>query len=124
MKLEYLDCASPNQKPVLLLYGQDADVVRAIAVALSNLTEEGIELSTFPGVEAVDQCQVLVQRSSRETGIRRSGRNAFTWRLTPDALDHVLGFLEPFMEDTTRDGFQWLEECCEIDFIVSRGRYC
>ncbi|BDG05722.1 hypothetical protein [Anaeromyxobacter oryzae] len=124
MKLEYLDQATPNRKPTLLLYGGGADVVRALAEALSSLTEQGVDLSTFPGVEAVDQCRVLVQRSKRETGIRRTGRNAFTWRLTKDSLDYVLGLLEPFMEPSTENGFQWLEEYGEIDFIVSRGRYC
>jgi hypothetical protein len=124
MKLEYLDCASPNQKPVLLFYGADFEVLRAFAAALSNLPEEGLVMSTFPGVEAVDECRVVVRPSTREAGIRRTGRNAFTWFVTGDALDHVLGFLEPFTEPSTEKGFQWLEESGEIDFIVSRGRYC
>lgn len=124
MKLEYLDCASSNQKPVLLFYGAEFEVVRSFATVLSNLPEGGVEISTLSGVEAVDQCRVLVRHSSRETGIRRTGRNTFTWYVTRDTLDHVLGFLEPFTEPSTESGFQWLEESGEIDFIVSRGRYC
>lgn len=124
MRLEFVDRASPNQKPTLLFYGGDAGVVRAFAAALSSLPEDGIEICTFPGVEPVDQCRVLVRQSPREAGIRRAGRNAFIWFVTDASLGHVLGFLEPFMKPSTEDGFQWLEESGEIDFIVSRGRYC
>jgi hypothetical protein len=124
MKLEYLDRASPNHKPTLVLHGDGPVVVRALSVALANLTENGIDLSTLPGVEPVDQCRVVVQASKSESGIRRIERSAFAWRLPPDALDHVLGFLEPFMGASPDEGFQWLEESGEIDFIISRGRYC
>jgi hypothetical protein len=124
MKLEYLDRASPNPKPTLLLHGDDPAVVRALSAALANLTEDGIDIATFTGVEPVDQCSVIVKASKRDEGIRRIGRNAFAWCLTADALDHVLGFLEPFMEPSANGGFQWLEESGEIDFIISRARYC
>ena len=124
MRLEYLHRANPNQKPTLLLHGDGSVVVRALSAALANLTEQGIDPSTFPGVEPVDQCSVIVQASKCETGIRRIGRSAFAWRLTEDAIDHVLGFLEPFMEASAEKRFQWLEESGEIDFIISRGRYC
>jgi hypothetical protein len=67
---------------------------------------------------------VVVNSSEVESGIRRIGRNAFAWSLTEDALDHVLGFVEPFMESSRADAFQWLYESGEIDFIISRGRYC
>jgi hypothetical protein len=77
MKLEYLDRVSPNQKPTLLLHGNDPAVVRVLSAALANLTLDRIELATFPGVEPVDQCSVVVQASRREAGIRRIGRNSF-----------------------------------------------
>jgi hypothetical protein len=56
--------------------------------------------------------------------ILRTGPSTFTWYVTDDALDHVVGFLEPFTDPSTENGFQWLEEFGDIDFIVSRGRYC
>ncbi|MGC3999575.1 MAG: hypothetical protein QM767_19870 [Anaeromyxobacter sp.] len=122
MKLEFMGEAGPDRNPTLLLYGSEAEVVRALAATLTTLTEEGVELSALPGVEAVDACRVRVQRGGG-TGIRCTGPNAFTWQLTEGTLDHVLGFLEPFMDGSTEDGFQWLEQYGEIDFIISRGRY-
>ena len=129
MNLEYIG-EGVRDGPVILLYGNDPDTVRAICEVFHSLAkgiQSSFALHEFPGIKAINNCRLLAVVGSSDKGISRAQSNeAFRWVLSPSGWDNVAGLAEPFSERENQIPrgvrFQWLSDTGEISLIISTER--
>jgi len=120
MKLEYLSEGSPDC-PLIRLYRftqEEALRLRAIVNELSNGHLQYLALHIQPGIEPIDECQLLMKRDKLDQGIVQRAPRRFECVLSEAGWRDVSLLLEPFCETDTR-GFQWLVEKGPISLLIS-----
>jgi hypothetical protein len=122
MKLEYLAEGSADC-PLLRLYDFTSDEAKQLLIAVTGLATgslERVDVERLPFVEPVEDCRLCLVRSPWDRAVVRIGPSAFECGFTSARWDNVAGLIEPFAEEGSVGGFQWLATSPgEVAFLLS-----
>lgn len=118
MRIEFLAEGSEDC-PLILLTREHEQDVPALAAALRRVPIGPVELHKLPGVEAVGGVALVALTARANLGVRVRRHNVFEWVLDASGWEEVAGLLEPFIEPSQEDGFQFLNRHSGPKLVIS-----
>lgn len=130
MRLEYFDDTGPNDRAVLLLFGDDPDEARVVGDLISVVASAepgvGVQVDGIPTVQGVDGCTLAAVVGGTDLGVELTGDRprAFRCSLRPESWRTVAGLIEPFatLRGRPASAFQYLTDTGSVDWIISTSR--
>jgi hypothetical protein len=113
MKMEFIASGAVDC-PLIRLYGEDGQVVRALAQAVESVRSGPIAVNGVPGIEAVAGVHLTAMMAERDRGVRRVGDLAFEWAMSLDGWGGIVELLSAFESAAAERGFQYLSREGEI----------
>ncbi len=123
MKMEFIPTGA-DDCPLIRLYGNDGQVVRALTRTLESVPGGPIAMNAVPGLAAVGGVHLTATSADRDRGVRRVGDRAFEWAMSREGWAQVVELLNAFECAAAEGRFQYLSREGEITVLISRdGRW-
>lgn len=128
--LEYFSDPQSLERPVLLIYGDNADGPALLRDALTPLIKgqiDHVQIDRLAGFQMTGGCSLTAEIGTSSLGVvpMEGGQRGFRCILEPAGWDHVVGLLEPFVTGGNMGGrhaHQYLTETGPIEWIISTDR--
>ena len=121
MNIEYLD-GNTGDCPLIRVYGDEPDSVKLLMESISDLINGELKskrLNDIKGFKGINNCQFIIEVSSKREGVIKIRNNIFHCRLQKEYWQTAYELLESLSKGE-RIGYQWIDESSEISFLVSR----
>ena len=114
-------------RPLVLLSPSTPEKAEKLSQALTPLVTDNnavVDIHTLPFVSPVDGCRLSAKVSDEDIGatLIENTKNHIKWELTHQGWEWVLELLGPFITETDRGGYQFLEPddvIYDIEVILS-----
>ncbi len=116
-----------DEFPLVLLSDSTPEKAEKLSQALTPLVTDNnavVDIHTLPFVSPVDGCRLSAKVSDEDIGatLIENTKNHIKWELTHQGWEWVLELLGPFITETDRGGYQFLEPddvIYDIEVILS-----
>ena len=116
-----------DEFPLVLLSDSTPEKAEKLSQALTPLVTDNnavVDIHTLPFVSPVDGCRLSAKLSDEDIGatLIENTKNHIKWELTHQGWEWVLELLGPFITETDRGGYQFLEPddvIYDIEVILS-----